>query len=85
MYYFYVEIEYIATKFSPARTDLAVKLLISNSPVPKITLFSPKIRLVMTISQLLLPQIVNLFCPIFHLIMAQYQLLLSQKSPRFVP
>jgi hypothetical protein len=27
MYYSYVEIEYIATSFSPARTDLAVKLL----------------------------------------------------------
>jgi hypothetical protein len=27
MYYSYVEIEYIAMSFSPARTDLAVKLL----------------------------------------------------------
>jgi hypothetical protein len=27
MYYSYVEIEYIATSFSPARTDLALKLL----------------------------------------------------------
>jgi hypothetical protein len=27
MYYSYLEIEYIATSFSPARTDLAVKLL----------------------------------------------------------
>ncbi len=27
MYYFYVEIEYVATSFSPARTDLALKLL----------------------------------------------------------
>ncbi len=27
MYYSYVEFEYIATSFSPARTDLAVKLL----------------------------------------------------------
>jgi hypothetical protein len=26
MYYFYVEIEYVATSFSPARMDLAVKL-----------------------------------------------------------
>ncbi len=30
MYYSYVEIEYVATRFSPARTDLAVKLLKSN-------------------------------------------------------
>jgi hypothetical protein len=30
MYYFYVEIEYVATNFSPARTDLAVKLLTSK-------------------------------------------------------
>ncbi len=28
MYYSYVEIEYLATGFSPARTDLALKLLI---------------------------------------------------------
>jgi hypothetical protein len=27
MYYSYVEFEYVATSFSPARTDLAVKLL----------------------------------------------------------
>jgi hypothetical protein len=27
MYYSYMEIEYLATSFSPARTDLAVKLL----------------------------------------------------------
>jgi hypothetical protein len=30
MYYSYVEIEYVATRFSPARMDLAVKLLRSN-------------------------------------------------------
>jgi hypothetical protein len=30
MYYSYVEIEYVATSFSPARTDLALKLL--NGP-----------------------------------------------------
>jgi hypothetical protein len=27
MYYSYVEIEYVATSFSPTRTDLALKLL----------------------------------------------------------
>jgi hypothetical protein len=27
MYYSYIEIEYVATSFSPARTDLALKLL----------------------------------------------------------
>ncbi len=27
MYYSYVKIEYVATSFSPARTDLALKLL----------------------------------------------------------
>ncbi len=27
MYYSYVQIEYVATSFSPARTDLALKLL----------------------------------------------------------
>ena len=27
MYYSYIEIEYVATSFSPARTDIAVKLL----------------------------------------------------------
>ncbi len=30
MYYSYVEIEYVATSFSPARTDLALKLLSSQ-------------------------------------------------------
>ncbi len=30
MYYSYVEIEYVATNFSPARTDLALKLLSDN-------------------------------------------------------
>ncbi len=30
MYYSYVEIEYVATSFSPARTDLAVKLLMDD-------------------------------------------------------
>jgi hypothetical protein len=31
MYYSYVEIEYIATSFSPARMDLALKLLTLGS------------------------------------------------------
>jgi hypothetical protein len=30
MYYSYVEIEYVATSFSPAKMDLAVKLLIAK-------------------------------------------------------
>ncbi len=30
MYYSYVEIEYIATSFSPAETNLAVKLLMNS-------------------------------------------------------
>ncbi len=36
MYYSYVEIEYVATSFSPARTDLAVKLLSTTPPLPRI-------------------------------------------------
>ncbi len=32
MYYSYVEIEYVATSFSPARTDLALKLLSLDCP-----------------------------------------------------
>ncbi len=31
MYYSYVEIEYVATSFSPARTDLALKLLMNDT------------------------------------------------------
>ncbi len=31
MYYSYIETEYVATSFSPARTDLAVKLLSKRS------------------------------------------------------
>jgi hypothetical protein len=34
MYYSYVEIEYVATSFSPARTDLALKLLKCNQLSP---------------------------------------------------
>jgi hypothetical protein len=34
MYYSYVEIEYVATSFSPARTDLALKLLSCTSLIP---------------------------------------------------
>jgi hypothetical protein len=30
MYYSYVEIEYVATSFSPARTDLALKLFLRH-------------------------------------------------------
>ncbi len=33
MYYSYVEIEYVATSFSPARTDLALKLLMVSRKV----------------------------------------------------
>ncbi len=32
MYYSYVEIEYVATSFSPARTDLALKLFNLQQP-----------------------------------------------------
>jgi hypothetical protein len=42
MYYSYVEIEYVATSFSPARTDLALKLLIGLGGVyiDRLTAFS---------------------------------------------
>jgi hypothetical protein len=36
MYYSYVEIEYVATSFSPARTDLALKLLRSLSTLKSV-------------------------------------------------
>ncbi len=39
MYYFYVEIEYVATSFSPARMDLAVKLLIDAAAAPWVFFF----------------------------------------------
>jgi hypothetical protein len=35
MYYSYVEIEYVATSFSPVRTDLALKLLSDFQEVNK--------------------------------------------------
>ncbi len=50
MYYSYIEIEFIATSFSPAQTDLALKLLIyikyligiySNSTTRLVYLFRP--------------------------------------------
>jgi hypothetical protein len=37
MYYSYVEIEYEATSFSPARTDLALKLLRNRVVIPGIS------------------------------------------------
>jgi hypothetical protein len=40
MYYSYVEIEYVATSFSPARTDLALKLLKQNKEL--LLTYSPK-------------------------------------------
>jgi hypothetical protein len=46
MYYSYVEIEYVATSFSPARTDLALKLLIFHAarPVYTDTVFSKLLK-----------------------------------------
>ncbi len=41
MNYSYVEIEYVATSFSPARTDLAVKLLMASINGRSINLEEP--------------------------------------------
>ncbi len=40
MYYSYVEIEYVATSFSPTRTDLAVKLLTNADDLAKKKIFT---------------------------------------------
>jgi hypothetical protein len=40
MYYSYVEIEYVATSFSPARTDLALKLLTGCIEFHKLMVFT---------------------------------------------
>jgi hypothetical protein len=40
MYYSYVEIEYVATSFSPARTNLALKLLTDCIEFHKLTVFT---------------------------------------------
>jgi hypothetical protein len=42
MYYSYVEIEYVAMSFSPARTDLAVKLLSDDKKYNKLDVISRK-------------------------------------------
>ncbi len=42
MYYSYIEIEYVATSFSPARTDLAVKLLTLTQRLCKKESLNPK-------------------------------------------
>jgi hypothetical protein len=39
MEYSYIEIEYVATNFSPARTDLALKLLIERGTASKCVYF----------------------------------------------
>jgi hypothetical protein len=45
MYYSYVEIEYVATSFSPARTDLAVKLLRNGNKLVSIQRKDKKIKM----------------------------------------
>ncbi len=44
MYYSYVEIEYIATSFSPARTDLALKLLTSCGGISQADVGEAQVR-----------------------------------------
>jgi hypothetical protein len=39
MYYSYIEIEYVATSFSPARTDLALKLLMDSINGPLMLIY----------------------------------------------
>jgi hypothetical protein len=41
MYYSYIEFEYVATSFSPARTDLALKLLKYGHVPPKLVIMTP--------------------------------------------
>jgi hypothetical protein len=48
MYYYYVEIEYIATSFSPARMDLALKLLKPESK-KSLTLLSTNFEYLLTL------------------------------------
>jgi hypothetical protein len=45
MYYSYVEIEYVTTSFSPARTDLAVELLSDppHSSFKKLIVLTPRL------------------------------------------
>jgi hypothetical protein len=49
MYYSYVEIEYVATSFSPARMDLALKLLNRYTPV-NVTALAPLVVVVVSSS-----------------------------------
>jgi hypothetical protein len=48
MYYSYVEIEYVATSFSAARTDFALKLLrsmeLKHAPFPESTVLRRSLR-----------------------------------------
>ncbi len=55
MYYSYVEIEYVATSFSPARTDLALKLLIDHDQFCDNSKTMTKNK-IMTFSPVLIPR-----------------------------
>jgi hypothetical protein len=44
MYYSYVEIEYVATSFSPARMDSALKLLSAHLACALLTHFASQVR-----------------------------------------
>jgi hypothetical protein len=52
MYYSYVEIEYVAMSFSPASTDLALKLLIERESASKCVYFVRSNTLLLCISLL---------------------------------
>jgi hypothetical protein len=52
MYYSYIEIDYVATSFSPARTDLALKLLIERESASKCVYFVKSNTLLVCISLL---------------------------------
>ncbi len=67
MYYSYVEIEYVATSFSPVRTDLALKLLSWSASTVSLSspiiVFTPQINIyrLVWVTRLLLAAIVLVF------------------------
>jgi hypothetical protein len=59
MYYSYVEIEYVATSFSPTRTDLALKLSRNNSDCKDVDLYNTRKRYASHFENYFPPQPIN--------------------------
>jgi hypothetical protein len=73
MYYSYIEIEYVATSFSPARTDLALKLL--NTHVANIDSYYVGFLIILTsyVCRILgMYQVITKVCRLYWFLMSTF-------------